>query len=34
MTMRGGWVLDVDVRKYFDTIPHQQLREVLRLTGC
>jgi len=30
MTMRGGWVLDVDVRKYFDTIPHQQLREVLR----
>jgi RNA-directed DNA polymerase len=31
MSMRGGWVLDVDVRKYFDTIPHQQLREVLRL---
>jgi len=31
MTMRGGWVLDVDVRKYFDTIPRQQLREVLRL---
>jgi group II intron reverse transcriptase/maturase len=30
MAMRGGWVLDVDVRKYFDTIPHQQLREVLR----
>jgi group II intron reverse transcriptase/maturase len=30
MRMRGGWVLDVDVRKYFDTIPHQQLREVLR----
>jgi group II intron reverse transcriptase/maturase len=30
MQMRGGWVLDVDVRKYFDTIPHQQLREVLR----
>lgn len=29
MTMRGGWVLDVDVKKYFDTIPHQQLREVL-----
>ncbi len=31
MQMRGGWVLDVDVRKYFDTIPHLQLREVLRL---
>lgn len=30
MTMRGGWVVDVDVRKYFDTIPHQPLREVLR----
>ena len=29
MTMKGGWVLDVDVRKYFDTIPHQQLRHVL-----
>lgn len=30
MAMDGGWVLDVDVRKYFDTIPRQQLREVLR----
>jgi RNA-directed DNA polymerase len=29
MTMDGGWVVDVDVRKYFDTIPHQKLREVL-----
>lgn len=29
MKMRGGWVLDVDVRKYFDTIPKQRLREVL-----
>jgi RNA-directed DNA polymerase len=28
-TMGGGWVLDVDVRKYFDTIPRQKLREVL-----
>jgi len=31
MTMGGGWVVDVDVRKYFDTIPHQKLREVLDL---
>lgn len=23
------WVLDVDIRKYFDTIPHQQLRAIL-----
>jgi RNA-directed DNA polymerase len=29
MTKDGGWVLDVDVRKFFDTIPHQKLREVL-----
>lgn len=29
MAMGGGWVLDVDVRKYFDTIPHRKLREVL-----
>lgn len=29
MGMGGGWVLDVDVRKYFDTIPKQLLREVL-----
>lgn len=31
MAMNGGWVLDVDVRKYFDTIPHQTLRDVLSL---
>lgn len=30
MAMDGGWVLDVDVRKFFDTIPKQRLREVLR----
>jgi RNA-directed DNA polymerase len=23
------WVLDVDIRKYFDTIPHRQLRAIL-----
>jgi group II intron reverse transcriptase/maturase len=26
----GGWVLDVDVRKYFDTIEHAHLGEFLR----
>jgi group II intron reverse transcriptase/maturase len=31
MAMEGGWVLDVDVKKYFDAIPHQQLREVVSL---
>jgi group II intron reverse transcriptase/maturase len=26
----GCWVVDVDVRKYFDTIPHDRLREIIR----
>jgi group II intron reverse transcriptase/maturase len=26
----GGWVLDVDVRKFFDTLDHGHLRELLR----
>src|ERR1700694_4095778 len=26
---RQHWVLDVDIRKYFDTIPHQELRAIL-----
>jgi RNA-directed DNA polymerase len=26
---RQHWVLDVDIRKYFDSIPHQQLRAIL-----
>ena len=30
-TMRqgGGWVIDVDIRKYFDTLPHATLRTIL-----
>lgn len=28
--MKGGWVLDADIRSYFDTIPHSQLNEILR----
>src|SRR5881227_2952198 len=28
--MKGGWVLEVDFRKYFDTLDHAQLRDVLR----
>ena len=31
MEMKGGWVLDVDVRSFFDDIDHQQLRDLLRL---
>jgi RNA-directed DNA polymerase len=30
-TMGGGWVLDVDIRKYFDTLDHGKLREILDL---
>jgi group II intron reverse transcriptase/maturase len=29
MEQRGYWVLEVDVRKYFDSIPRARLREVL-----
>lgn len=27
--MRGGWVVEVDIRKFFDTLDHGRLREVL-----
>jgi RNA-directed DNA polymerase len=29
MVQRGRWVLDIDVRKYFDSIDHAKLREFL-----
>lgn len=28
--MAGGWVLEMDIRKYFDTIPRPRLLEILR----
>ena len=28
--MRGGWVLDVDIRGFFDNLDHEKLRELLR----
>ena len=31
MAMRGGWVLEVDIRKFFDTLDHARLREMLSL---
>jgi RNA-directed DNA polymerase len=30
MQMKGGWVLDVDIRKFFDTLDHKVLRELLQ----
>ena len=30
MDTRGGWVLEVDIRKFFDTLDHAHLREALR----
>ena len=30
MGMRGGWIVEVDIRKFFDTLDHAHLRELLR----
>jgi group II intron reverse transcriptase/maturase len=30
MRVNGGWILEVDIRKFFDTLDHAQLRELLR----
>jgi RNA-directed DNA polymerase len=30
MNMGGGWILDVDVRKFFDTLDHAQLQQIVR----
>lgn len=30
MEMRGGWVLEVDIQKFFDTLDHGQLREIVQ----
>jgi group II intron reverse transcriptase/maturase len=29
--MAGGWVLEVDIRKFFDTLDHEHLRQILGL---
>jgi retron-type reverse transcriptase len=31
MNIRGGYIIDMDISKYFDTIPHEKLREILGL---
>lgn len=30
----GAWILEVDIRKFFDTLEHQHLRNFLRLRVC
>jgi RNA-directed DNA polymerase len=30
MNMEGGWVLEIDLRKFFDNLDHGHLREILR----
>jgi group II intron reverse transcriptase/maturase len=30
MGMRGGWIVEVDIRKFFDTLDHDHLRELLQ----
>ena len=30
MAMGGGWIVEVDIRKFFDTLDHAQLRGLLR----
>jgi hypothetical protein len=29
MSQRLRWVIDIDIEKYFDSIPHSQLRDFL-----
>jgi group II intron reverse transcriptase/maturase len=29
MNIHGGYIIDMDISKYFDTIPHRKLREIL-----
>jgi len=30
MEMGGGWIIDLDIRKFFDTMSHAHLREILK----
>lgn len=30
MEMGGGWVLEVDIRKFFDTLDHRHLQDIIR----
>ena len=30
MDLEGGWILEVDIRKFFDHLDHERLRELLQ----
>jgi RNA-directed DNA polymerase len=34
MEMGGGWVYEVDIKKFFDTIDHERLKEAIRQRVC
>jgi RNA-directed DNA polymerase len=34
MSMNGGWVLEADIEKFFDTVDHAKLRDVLSQRVC
>jgi group II intron reverse transcriptase/maturase len=34
MRMGGGWIIDLDIRKFFDTLDHSHLREILKRRVC
>jgi len=34
MGQRGGWVLDLDISKFFDSLDHRKLREILDKRVC
>jgi group II intron reverse transcriptase/maturase len=34
MDMGGGWIIDLDIRKFFDTMDHGHIREILKRRVC
>ena len=34
MNSHGGWILEVDIRKFFDTLDHAHLRGFIRHRVC
>jgi RNA-directed DNA polymerase len=34
MDIDGGWIIDLDIRKFFDTMDHSHLRDILKSRVC